>query len=143
MISEKLADKLLQRQVRLALAALEGVSSAKIVKPDPEEFAFHDSAVKEKCGIDAPASVRWNVPIDVQDVISRLAERIAFRGKTLFLPFESPYAIQVAIEDFDRFIRSVWRLTKSYDIVLYGNSPPVVYNVQDLEYEVAYFEIHR
>lgn len=143
MISEKLYGKLLERKVQLALREIEGVSSAMVVKIGSEDFAFHNSAINDQCGIDAQASVRWNLKISDQDLISHLSERILRYSRTFFLPFEQPYVVKVTIDDFEKFVKSVWRLSGTRDITLYTTDPPAVFDLQDLEYELAYFEIFK
>lgn len=141
MISEKLSAKLRERKMQLALREMEGISSAIVANIGSEDFSFQNSAIKDKCGIDAQAFTRWNLKTSDQDLISYLSERILRYGRTFFLPFEQPYVIKVTISDFEKFVTSVWRLSGTRDITLYATDPSAVFDLQDLEHDLAYFEI--
>lgn len=141
MATEHLHLKLLERKIQKFALALSGIVRYEIIKASGEDFPKQRQVVAESCTIDSGPLCRWPQPIDEQLVLAFLSERISNLSLEVYIPCERPFLIKAVINDSPAFIRSIWRVEGTKDVTLYIKSLATVIQVQDLEYELAYFEV--
>lgn len=141
MAVEKLQTKLIERAVQKFAAALLGVAHFEIRRSTNEDFANHQKTVTEFCGIDSAPLCKWRHPVDEDGVIDFLGSRISALGLGVYIPCERPFVIKADISDCAAFVRSIWHLEGTKDMTLYIEPPVRVLQLQDLEYDLVYFEV--
>lgn len=141
MASEKLQTKLIERRVQKFAAALSGIAHFEIIQLTDEDFATHQKAIAEFCGIDSVPLCRWKNTVDEDVVLGFLCSRISNLSLDAYIPCERPFIIKTDISDCIAFIKSIWHAEGTKDLTLYIASPAMVIQLQDLEYELNYFEV--
>jgi hypothetical protein len=141
MPSEKLKIKLIERRVHEYATALHGITHFEIIKLERGEFSMHRQAIRESCGRDAEAMHSWAYPVADEEVVKFLCERISVLNKIVYIPCEEPFIIMAKINNCSHFVKSLWQVTGTKDLTLYFVEPTEVIQLQDLEYEAAYFQI--
>jgi hypothetical protein len=136
-VAEKIRLKIIERNARDLVSFLSGVRAE--ISPAGEDFKSHRDIFSKTCAIDAKPEIIFVYPVNKDEIINWICEKVGRKTENLIMPFERLVFIRLNVVNMRSFANSLFNYMKTFDMVLYSIDPSFVIAIHDGEYEVHCF----
>jgi hypothetical protein len=137
-VAEKIRLKFIVREAKKFISLLFGTQAEILF--EEESFKSHRSAFLKTCRIDASPEIKFTHPVDKNEIIDYVSNKIKMNPQGLIIPFEPPVFIRLNVNHVQTLVKSMLENAKTLDLVLYSIVPSFVVAIHDGEYEVHCFQ---
>jgi len=114
-----------------------------VVRSSDYDLSWHTAIVKENSKFESTPALRIPIEKSAEIIYSKFCEFLEKYSEDVLIQFELPYVLRVKIKNKMNFIRSLYERQKTKDLTIFKVQPDVVFEVQELEYEIKLFLISK